>query len=373
MALEDIPPKDMLEDICLVIDEWTVPEKTQYCDITPREAVKLKKKLKKAFKKGNLKLKIDAQMKFRLCAARLMRGQFLKPWCFEGFEYRSHWALNLFKHGSEWRPMWPGGDGDVRVLMEQGIGDEILFASTFEEFFKECPSGTVEIDNRLIPIMERSFEGRFTSRWILGDEERKPVATKNYDNLGIDFKYWVCGADLIRKYRTGKKPPGEAYLIPNPDMVEKYKELLSEYPKPWIGLSWKGGRSNMVPEDLRNQEGTYINFQYGRKEHNGNCWIINTEKAPEWVKDVPVDHNDMDQVFGLCAALDEVNTTQNYITHVCGSIGKKCNVVKPPPMFGPVGTDDSDNNRLKWNYGLGGKHPWYNSVEVYNTIDDFRG
>ncbi len=126
----------------------------------------------------------------------------------------------------------------------------------------------------------------------------------------------------------------------------------------------------MEPLALRKQEGTYISLQYGRKEHNGHCWVINTEEnAPDWVKPMPVDHNNMEEIFALCAALDEVNTTQNYIVHVCGSIGQKCNVIRPVPQFGPVGHDTSENNRLKWNYGISSNpswgHPWYESVRVY--------
>ena len=135
-----IPIEETLKDMNLVIDEWTKPKRQDPGDIDKREAEKLKKRLSKLSKKGRFEVNIDAQMKWRLCAARMMRQQFDKPWCYNGWEYRSDWALNFYKHGKEWRKPWPGGDCNLRVLMEQGIGDEILFASTFQELLDEFPS-----------------------------------------------------------------------------------------------------------------------------------------------------------------------------------------------------------------------------------------
>jgi len=215
------------------------------------------------------------------------------------------------------------------------------------------------------------------SRWILGDEDRKPPAPECYDDLGIKFDHWILGGDLLRKYRLAKFPPRVPYLKPDPELVETYKDYLSEYERPWIGISWKGGRSNMEPTVLRKQKGTYINIQYGRKEYNGHCWVIETEtNAPDWIKSVPVDHNNMEEIFALCAAVDEVNVTQNYIVHVCGSMGKKCNTIKPKPQYGPVGFDESENNRLKWAYGISKNpswgHPWYSSETVYKDAEHFQ-
>ena len=121
-----IPIEETLKDMNLVIDEWTKPKRQEPGDIDKREAEKLKKRLAKLSKKGRFEVNIDAQMKWRLCAARMMRQQFDKPWCYNGWEYRSDWALNFYKHGKEWRKPWPGGDCNLRVLMEQGIVQMVM-------------------------------------------------------------------------------------------------------------------------------------------------------------------------------------------------------------------------------------------------------
>ena len=100
------------------------------------------------------------------------------------------------------------------------------------------------------------------------------------------------------------------------------------------------------------------------------------DPGPDWVIDPKLDHMNMDELFACVYALDEVNTIQCYISHVCGSMGKTCHAVKPPPVYGLCGTDESENNRLKWYYGIdkvgSWKMPWYNSVNVYASYRDFQ-
>lgn len=366
------PAKELIQDLFLVIDENTRLERENKDDITPEDARIMKKDIQKAYEQGNLRFDgMDSNWVWRLCAARLMRRRFSEDYCFLGWEYRSEWALNHYKFGSEWWPKWKGGDEEVRVLAEQGIGEEILFASVFQEFLADAPNATIEVDDRLIPVFERTINGNFTTRWLL--EGREPPAPEHYDERGImkDYESYLCCGDLLPKYRTGKAPPGNPYLQADPERVEAFtQKLLYLGDPPYIGISWKGGRSKMNPEDLYCGEGTYVSLQY-KKYDDG----IGTDPGPDWIHSLGTSHDDMEDVFALCAAMDHVVTTQNYIVHVCGSQGVSCDVIKPPPIFGEVGTPESDNNRLKWAYGIGEKRwtmPWYNSVTVYKNSEAFR-
>ena len=135
----------------------------------------------------------------------------------------------------------------------------------------------------------------------------------------------------------------------------------------YIGISWKGGRSDMEAEQLRKGEGKYLSIQYEKKGHE-----IKGAEAPEWAEDSNLDHNDMEKVFSVVNSLNKVHTTWNYIVHVCGSIGKECHAVRPPYTQENTGIG---NNLLKWNYGTGDvswKHPWYNSVTVWKSHEHFR-
>jgi len=344
----------LVNDICLVIDEN---------DITPQKKARLKKRVRKLAKRNKLDLKADTQWIWRLCAARLMREEF-DHWY--GFEFRSKWASAFIMR--DWvYPRWNGGNSKCIVLAEQGVGDEIVFASVFEEFLKDCPDAVIEADHRLLPVFRRAFpQGNFISRWV-NDAKMIPQHPENYKKG--KYESFVPAADLLKTYRKGKKPPGTAYLFPDPDKVERKKHYLDSigFGKK-IGISWMGGRSDLDPEKIRKQDGVYIGIQY--KRENGK---IISDPGPEWVHDCGVDHNDFDDLFALCSALDEINTVQSVIAHVCGSQGKECNVIKPPPMFAKQ--DNPDNNRLKWYYGIGKgswKMPWYQSNTVFENHITFK-
>jgi hypothetical protein len=335
---------------------------------------KLIKRIKKLKKRNNLAFpKMDAQMIWRLCAADLMNGHYSR-WL--GFEYRSQWALDMARMEFIW-PKWNGQPCHLLVMGEQGIGDEILFASVYDELLSYCPDAIIECDDRLQTIFERSFCVETVSRWDTRGKGRTPA---EYIELSKKAPYdkvedYVPAADALKMFRTlpeGTYPPGDPYLECDMDLARSYREMFEGIGKPpYIGISWQGGRSKLDPHYLKKQKGTYINLQYAKKDGE----IVSAE-SPEWVHDVSLDHNNMEEIFACCKALHEVNTVQNYIVHVCGSQGIKCNAVKPPPIYGDVGTDDSENNRLKWPYGRNKvspyKMPWYNSVDVYESYRAFQ-
>lgn len=351
--------EDLVDDILLVMEEN---------EIGRLKKERLKKKIKKLVKQNRFQFNADSLWIWRLCAARLMRGEF-DTWY--GYEMRSKWAAAFVQN--DWiYPRWDGKNCNMIVLAEQGVGDEILMSSILPEFLKDCPDATIECDIRLMDIFKRSFpEGKFISRWV-DDVKRTPQNPNNYKKG--EYEAFAPMADLMKYYRKGKTPPGTSYLIPDPERVEKRKEQLAQISdKPKIGISWMGGRSYLEPEKLKKQDGDYIGLQY---KNLGTALEPNivSDPGPEWVHDLKVDHNDFEDVFATVAALDEVNTIQSVIAHVAGSQGKKCNIIKPPPQYATE--DNPDNNRLKWYYGIGTspkikgdaskwQMPWYKNSTVY--------
>src|SRR5690606_3945194 len=59
-------------------------------------------------------------------------------------------------YGEEER--WDGSKGKVVVAYgEQGIGDEISFASCIPDFVRDCKEAVIECDSRLEGLFKRSF------------------------------------------------------------------------------------------------------------------------------------------------------------------------------------------------------------------------
>ena len=55
-----------------------------------------------------------------------------------------------------------GIDSKILVLREQGVGDEIMFGSCFEDLLSRCDELIVSTSERILPLFERSFTDRAT-------------------------------------------------------------------------------------------------------------------------------------------------------------------------------------------------------------------
>jgi hypothetical protein len=229
-------------------------------------------------------------------------------------------------------------------MAEQGIGDEILFLRSVSWLLEKCPKAVFEVDDRLLPIVERSFpKANFISRW----RRKRGEGNELTDYEKNEFDSYIPFGDLFHISNKNKKPSGEPYLKCDPDRVLDLDK---------IGLSWKGGRSNIDPDIFK---GEFVNLQYGEDYK---------EEPNDRLISLDLDHNDMEQIFAVVFSLKEVWSVFSYICHVAGSQGQTIRAIKPPfEIHEDLGTG---NNRLKWVYGRGKgswKTHWYNSMTVYEN------
>ena len=162
---------------------------------------------------------------------------------------------------------------ELLILAEQGLGDEITFASMFNDILKYTDRLTVTCDPRLIPLYERSFPSNcsFISR---------------HSTLDSEIPYFLPLCSLGRYTRNSIQSfenSSSGYLICSPSQQELYRShLKSKSSKPIIGISWKSSldrhmnRMNTVPlshiiASIPNYlDYHFVNLQYGEVDDEIN-------------------------------------------------------------------------------------------------------
>lgn len=266
---------------------------------------------------------LPASIKWNLCRAKLSRG----CWDWLGWEYRSDWSKAIHE-GCTPLPLWDGSPGvKLWVIAEEGVGDEIMAASCFDDLFAMNPDTTVECDARLIPVYRRTWGDRFVPRC---------------DDWGQRSGAILPLLDLFPMFR--KRPedcPGRPYLKPAPDRVRYWRETLPVH----TGFAWSSRHGS-----ISKREFPCVSLQYGLS-------------APVWCFQPDVDpvQGFADQI-DLIAALDRVVSCPMSVVHVAGALGVKVDVVMPP-----VGVVGGISNALHWRYECG--LPFYNSAKVHRNWD----
>jgi len=156
-----------------------------------------------------------------------------------GWEYYASLAdtkrRETYAYGDE--PEWDGTPGKRLIISaEQGIGDEIMYASIFNDVLRDNPYVVIECMPRLEGLFKRSFpEARavYGTRWdshVVWEENHAPDAH-------------VAMATLPRFYRTKDEDfHGAPYLKPDPDIVDAVRGIFSNLGRnPKVGIAWTGG------------------------------------------------------------------------------------------------------------------------------------
>lgn len=256
-------------------------------------------------------------------------------------------------YGDELR--WDGTKGlDVVVYGEQGIGDEISFASCLPNLIRDAKSVVLECDGRLEKLFARSFgiEAHGTRY------KKTPPKWRE----GRKFAARVALGQLPEFYRLKDSDfSGEPYLKPNPQMAMQWRVLLDSLgDKPKIGITWTGGLPHTGQKRRSVTLDTYATLFRGFDAE----WISLQYKEPE-VEDAQEKYGikihdwdwgtrvfDYDQTVALISQLDLVISVCTTVVHAAGGLGKECWCLVPAyPM---------------WRYlAEGSWFPWAKSVTLY--------
>ena len=257
-------------------------------------------------------------------------------------------------HGTTPTPWWQGeSDKTVVVHGEQGLGDEIMFASCLPHAIQRVGAERLifECAPRLQTLFARSFPGRI-------------VGTNAVDGsaLPTDFRpdCKIAVGSLPRLFRPKRSSfPGTPYLKADPVKVAAARARLPEG-RLRIGVSWQGGH-HKTRVDLRSLgepdpplpilrcDADFVSLQY-------------TVNADQQVRDVEANHGvrihhwpdllraqDYDETAALVASCDVVISVYQSVIHLAGALGTPCWVLVP--------------SRPAWRYGIeGNRMPWYGAT-----------
>ena len=187
-------------------------------------------------------------------------------------EFKQAWPLYQarFEHENKTtpfletsKPIWTGAKERVFVWAEQGVGDEIFFASLLTDARAKCDELIVTVDKRLLAMFKRSFADiEFVTR-------NTNIAETRYD------AHVPMGglAGVLRNSLDAFSAQPHGFLRPNRREIETYKQWLGTFNGKTIGIAWNttNRRNNHVRNiDLELLANAFsgenirlVNLQYG--------------------------------------------------------------------------------------------------------------
>jgi Tfp pilus assembly protein PilF len=254
-------------------------------------------------------------------------------------------------------PPWQGDDpGGHRLLVygEQGVGDEIMFASCLSALAARAGGVVLECDARLAALFARSFPA-LTVHGPARDGRRDWL--QQYP--GLDRQVAIGSLPRQLRQTAGAFPAHRGYLVPDPVRVAGWRERLRGEGAPVIGLSWRGG-TRKTRGGLRSLEladcaawagarpGVFVCLQ------RGDCSAELAQARERGLALLwwPEALESLDDQAALIAALDLVISVDNTVAHLAGALGKACWTLLPSVP--------------DWRYGLQGERmPWYPSLRLF--------
>jgi len=288
------------------------------------------------------------------------------------------WAEGWADYGARWRDptlvarlgaalgceSWDGATLTGKTLLvagEQGLGDEIMFASIVPEVVAEAAHVIVACSVKL----ERIFKDGFPQATVVGIDRigsAWPEALAQRVRSIRPVEVFATLGDLAR-YRRGAAsafPRHAGYLAADPDRATYWRARLAALgPGAKIGLSWRGGtdatgrnRRSMALESLlpmlRRTGVHFVSLQYtecmNEIDELRRCHGVVVHHWPAAI-------DDYFETAALLCGLDGVVSVCTAVVHLAGALDVPVRVMAPAVP--------------EWRYGRAGPGMiWYPSVRV---------
>ncbi len=229
----------------------------------------------------------NTEVNMGLAFAKFWKGDLIGAW--EHYSIRLNSTRNREQHiiYTHKLPEWNGSSLKGKTLFatcEQGIGDEVMFASILPKVYEEAKQLIIGVDRRLVSIFERSFPNAIVCEYVdkisHGYRYRIfPRVQKQLESgeLKVDF---ACPFATIASFYWKKpediKPNKKNLFVSDPEKLRDFEARLANISsKPRVGLAWTTGnksktRAHLYPaiEDMKaimalKRHVTFVNLQYG--------------------------------------------------------------------------------------------------------------
>jgi len=264
------------------------------------------------------------EARFNRALIHFLRGDLERGW--DDYEGRLHF-------GSDVRPIpdrrWDGkplASRSIVILSEQGIGDQVMFASCLPQLLDGAGSVFLECDARLVPLFSRSFPHVTAIARAEG--------TVALPSLGpCVFAEFVATLPRFLRRRLEDFPSNAGYLRPHPELVAKWRAAFERTGKALkVGISWRGGRDietrrrRSIPLELwkpifQTPGVQFVNIQYGPAAAEAGAMQRRFGIALDSGTDCdPL--RDLDDFAAKIAALDLVLSVDNSTAHLAAALGR---------------------------------------------------
>jgi len=296
--------------------------------------------------------------KWNLGLCHLLLGNYAEGWRL--FEIREPAEEVFIDRYSE--PRWDGSslaDKTIVVHAEQGIGDEIIFASCFDDVIARAKRTILVCEPRLEKLFRRSFPKATVYPWARRKDWTAPTLPEPFD-------VQVPAGSLPFHFRNSVEsfPRREKFLIAHPELQAQWRARFAELgPGLRIGISWRAGgkpierRKRSMPliewRDILSIPGVqWINLQYSDAESDIKSVYeqLGVRIHDSWDAGDPL--LDMDDYAAKISALDLVISVGNATVHTAGALGIPAWTMLPLIP--------------SWRWMAHGDYsPWYTSVRLF--------
>lgn len=298
---------------------------------------------------------VNDEAKWNITRARLLAGDWERAWEFYDLRWQAEVARRPFAY-----PEWNGGDLAGKTLLayaEQGLGDEIMFASCYPELARRAGHLVIDCSPRLAKLFQRSFP----EATVVGSSQAAtPEWLRSPPHIDLQAAAGTVAARMRRS--AASFPAHSGYLRADPGRVAHWRSRLDALgPGAKIGISWRGGtphsrthlRSTRLADwaPILNCDGAhFISLQYHTDagEEVAAAHRESGVRVHHWQAAL----DDYDETAAMVTALDMVVTVCTAVVHLGGALGKPVRVIVPATP--------------EWRYGVrGDRMPWYPSVRLH--------